>query len=60
MKKIEEKKEQRIKSAEAWRRHQRLNFQKQFQGLEYQANVTFIVSTQSLKSIFLIVANSAL
>ncbi|KAG0176353.1 Transcriptional regulatory protein [Apophysomyces sp. BC1034] len=38
MEEIEEKKGQRIKTAEAWRKHQHESFQQQFEGFEYQAN----------------------
>lgn len=41
---IEEKKGKRIHSAEAWRKYQHDNFRQQFEGLEYQANIHFIVS----------------
>lgn len=41
---IEEKKGKRIHSAEAWRKYQHDNFKQQFEGLEYQANIHFIVS----------------
>lgn len=44
MKTIEEKRSKRIKTAEAWRKYKRMNHQRQFEGLEYQANVDFIVS----------------
>lgn len=43
MAEIEEKKGNRIQNAEAWRRHQHANFKQQFEGLEYQANIHFIV-----------------
>jgi hypothetical protein len=44
MTEIEEKKHRRIRTAEAWRKYQHGNFQRQFEGAEYQANVQFIVS----------------
>lgn len=43
MTEIEEKKGNRIQSAESWRRYQHDNFKKQFEGFEYQANIHFIV-----------------
>ncbi|KAI8332448.1 Sds3-like-domain-containing protein [Chlamydoabsidia padenii] len=42
MTEIEEKKDRRIRTAEAWRKYQHGNFQRQFEGAEYQANVQFI------------------
>ncbi|KAI8375936.1 uncharacterized protein BYT42DRAFT_614731 [Radiomyces spectabilis] len=49
MEEIEEKKERRIRSAEAWRRYQHENFKQQFEGFEYQANVHFISQRQALR-----------
>lgn len=49
MAEIEEKKDRRISSAEAWRRHQHANFKKQFEGFEYQANIHFISQKNALR-----------
>lgn len=44
MAEIEERKMKRINSAKEWRRYQYANFKRQYEGLEYQANVHFIVN----------------
>ena len=43
METIERKKNERIQTAEAWRKHKRVSYQHQFEGLEYQANIDFVV-----------------
>lgn len=52
MKSIEEKRAKRIQKAEAWRNVKRINFEQQFGGLEYQANMDFIVSTGVLSEVY--------
>ncbi|ORZ20487.1 Sds3-like-domain-containing protein [Absidia repens] len=49
MTEIEEKKGRRIRTAEAWRKYQHANFEKQFEGFEYQANVHFISRKSSIR-----------
>lgn len=44
METIEKKKNQRIQTADAWRKYKRVSYQRQFEGLEYQANIDFVVS----------------
>jgi hypothetical protein len=44
MEEIETKKRKRMDTAAAWCRYQQLNYRRQFEGFEYQANVHFIVS----------------
>lgn len=44
MEEIETKKRKRMDTAAAWCRFQQLNYRRQFDGFEYQANVHFIVS----------------
>lgn len=46
---IQEKKEKRVTSAEAWRKYQYAEFKKQYEGFEYQANIHFIVSLAKKK-----------
>ncbi|KAF7731851.1 Transcriptional regulatory protein [Apophysomyces ossiformis] len=49
MEEIEARKGQRIRTAEAWRKHQHQSFQQQFEGFEYQANVHFISQKSALR-----------
>ncbi|ORZ03681.1 Sds3-like-domain-containing protein [Syncephalastrum racemosum] len=49
MKSIEEKRAKRIQKAEAWRNVKRINFEQQFGGLEYQANMDFISRKNALR-----------
>ncbi|CAO3592889.1 unnamed protein product [Absidia cylindrospora] len=49
MAEIEEKKDRRINTAEAWRKYQHANFKRQFEGFEYQANVHFISRKASMR-----------
>ncbi|KAG1459395.1 hypothetical protein G6F56_006171 [Rhizopus delemar] len=46
---IQEKKEKRVTSAEAWRKYQYAEFKKQYEGFEYQANIHFISQKNSLR-----------
>ena len=48
METIEKKKNKRIQTAEAWRKYKRISYQQQFQGLEYQANIDFVVSAADM------------
>jgi hypothetical protein len=51
MEEIESKKRKRMDTAAAWCRYQQLNYRRQYEGFEYQANVHFIVrSVLSAKS----------
>lgn len=43
MEEIESKKRKRMDTAAAWCRYQQLNYRRQYEGFEYQANVHFIV-----------------
>ncbi|KAI9286589.1 hypothetical protein BC943DRAFT_226217 [Umbelopsis sp. AD052] len=47
MEEIESKKRKRMDTAAAWCRYQQLNYRRQYEGFEYQANVHFVVCTQS-------------
>ncbi|KAG1049969.1 hypothetical protein G6F43_007731 [Rhizopus delemar] len=49
MAEIEERKMKRINSAKEWRRYQYANFKRQYEGLEYQANVHFISQKNALR-----------
>ncbi|KAI8097105.1 Sds3-like-domain-containing protein [Halteromyces radiatus] len=57
MTEIEEKKERRISTAEAWRKYQHANFKQQFEGFEYQANVHFISSKTAIRRDLLTTVN---
>ncbi|KAG0788470.1 hypothetical protein G6F57_008358 [Rhizopus arrhizus] len=46
---IEERKMKRINSAKEWRRYQHANFKRQYEGLEYQANIHFISQKNALR-----------
>ena len=48
METIERKKNERIQTAEAWRKHKRVSYQHQFEGLEYQANIDFVVCVTTI------------
>ena len=54
MESIEKKKNERIQTAEAWRKHKRVSYQHQFEGLEYQANIDFVVCVTTIIFLFLI------
>jgi hypothetical protein len=43
MEEIDSKKRKRMDTAAAWCRYQQLNYRRQYEGFEYQANVHFIV-----------------
>ncbi|KAI9318738.1 hypothetical protein BX666DRAFT_1931109 [Dichotomocladium elegans] len=49
MERIEMKKNERIRTAETWRRYKRINYQRQLDGLEYQANIDFISGKNALR-----------
>ncbi|KAG0167249.1 Transcriptional regulatory protein, partial [Apophysomyces sp. BC1034] len=50
MEKIETKKQQRINSAEAWRRQQHANYQQEFEGVEHMAHTVFIYQKGELRA----------
>ncbi|KAI9310585.1 Sds3-like-domain-containing protein [Dichotomocladium elegans] len=54
---IEEKRNRRISTAEAWRKHKRLSCRQQFEGLEYQANIDFAAGKSALRREILAVLN---
>ncbi|KAH8550788.1 Sds3-like-domain-containing protein [Umbelopsis sp. PMI_123] len=49
MEEIESKKRKRMDTAAAWCRYQQLNYRRQFEGFEYQANVHFIHKKNALR-----------
>ncbi|KAI7885510.1 hypothetical protein K492DRAFT_12862 [Lichtheimia hyalospora FSU 10163] len=49
METIEKKKNQRIQTADAWRKYKRVSYQRQFEGLEYQANIDFVCGKNGLR-----------
>ncbi|KAI9272458.1 Sds3-like-domain-containing protein [Sporodiniella umbellata] len=46
---IQQKKEKRVNSAEAWRRYQYADSKRHYEGFEYQANIHFISQRNSLR-----------
>ncbi|KAG2176565.1 hypothetical protein INT44_007228, partial [Umbelopsis vinacea] len=49
MEEIESKKRKRMDTAAAWCRYQQLNYRRQYEGFEYQANVHFVHKKNSLR-----------
>ncbi|KAI8578042.1 hypothetical protein K450DRAFT_248750 [Umbelopsis ramanniana AG] len=49
MEEIESKKRKRMDTAAAWCRYQQLNYRRQYEGFEYQANVHFIHKKNALR-----------
>ncbi|ORY96839.1 Sds3-like-domain-containing protein [Syncephalastrum racemosum] len=58
MKEIEAKKARRIKMAEAWRESQRTNLHNHYDGMEYQANITFLSRKLELRKSILASLNN--
>lgn len=57
MEEIESKKRKRMDTAAAWCRYQQLNYRRQYEGFEYQANVHFIVRSINQQQYALYVQN---